>query len=321
MVLCDLEGRPRKEAARLLGLPEGTLSSRLAQARALLAGRLSRRGVALSGGALAAALAGGAATAAVPVKLVVSTAKVAALVAAGNAAAAVTPAALLMREFQRGTLMAKLKVCAALAAAAGLLCVGGLAYQAAGQPPAPRPGKAAEVRLEGGGDARPLTELELLRKEVDILKLQVEVLQEQVRALRGGAGARAKGAPEYRKLVEEKDTPRRLPADKEKPHRDADKDTKRGSPADQDSPHRGAGEDTKRPPPEGKDLPFHRGDGRYRLEKSADAVQQAEDALKALRQARDPEARRRAAEDLERAVRRLRGQPARTAAPDPPAQP
>src|SRR5262249_23907846 len=56
IVLCDLEGRARKEAARLLKVPEGTLSSRLATGRQLLARRLARRGVALSGGALAVAL-------------------------------------------------------------------------------------------------------------------------------------------------------------------------------------------------------------------------------------------------------------------------
>src|SRR5205807_805294 len=33
VVLCDVEGRPRKEAARQLRIPEGTLSSRLATAR------------------------------------------------------------------------------------------------------------------------------------------------------------------------------------------------------------------------------------------------------------------------------------------------
>ena len=46
VVLCDVEGRPRKEAARQLRIPEGTLSSRLATARQRLARRLSRRGVA-----------------------------------------------------------------------------------------------------------------------------------------------------------------------------------------------------------------------------------------------------------------------------------
>ena len=58
VVLCDLEGKTRKEAARQLGWPPGTLACRLARARVLLARRLTARGLALSGGALAAALLG-----------------------------------------------------------------------------------------------------------------------------------------------------------------------------------------------------------------------------------------------------------------------
>jgi RNA polymerase sigma factor (sigma-70 family) len=45
IVLCDLQGEGRREAARLLGIPEGTLSSRLAMGRRLLAKRLERRGL------------------------------------------------------------------------------------------------------------------------------------------------------------------------------------------------------------------------------------------------------------------------------------
>jgi RNA polymerase sigma factor (sigma-70 family) len=45
LVLCVLCGRPRKEVARKLGVPEGTLASRLAKAREMLADRLQRRGV------------------------------------------------------------------------------------------------------------------------------------------------------------------------------------------------------------------------------------------------------------------------------------
>ena len=48
IVLCDLRGLSREEAAALLGMPEGTLSSRLANGRKKLAARLTKRGVSLS---------------------------------------------------------------------------------------------------------------------------------------------------------------------------------------------------------------------------------------------------------------------------------
>ncbi|HMC63708.1 MAG TPA: sigma-70 family RNA polymerase sigma factor, partial [Gemmataceae bacterium] len=73
VVLCELEGRTRKEVARQLRLPEGTLSSRLATARRMLARRLMRRGIALSAGAMAVALSRGAAAACLPKTLIFST--------------------------------------------------------------------------------------------------------------------------------------------------------------------------------------------------------------------------------------------------------
>src|SRR5207302_2153932 len=56
VVLCDLEGLPRAAAASQLGIPEGTLSSRLAHGRKVLAERLSRRGVTTTSAVVAAAL-------------------------------------------------------------------------------------------------------------------------------------------------------------------------------------------------------------------------------------------------------------------------
>src|SRR5262249_1079153 len=49
VVLCDLEGHTRTEAAARLGWPEGTVAARLARGRALLGKRVLRGAVALSG--------------------------------------------------------------------------------------------------------------------------------------------------------------------------------------------------------------------------------------------------------------------------------
>jgi uncharacterized protein Veg len=55
VVLCELEGRSRRDAAILLGIPEGTISSRLATAHRMLEKRLRARGfeVVCVGGVLA----------------------------------------------------------------------------------------------------------------------------------------------------------------------------------------------------------------------------------------------------------------------------
>jgi RNA polymerase sigma factor (sigma-70 family) len=83
IVLCDLEGRSRKEVARQLKIPEGTLSSRLTTARRLLAKRMTRHGFSVSGGALALAVAHETTSAAVPATLVSSTVKAATLTTTG----------------------------------------------------------------------------------------------------------------------------------------------------------------------------------------------------------------------------------------------
>src|SRR4029077_19635032 len=92
VVLCDLEGRTRREVARQLGIPVGTLSGRLTIARRLLAKRLARRGLGLSGGAFIAALAEETASASVPSPLVASMVEAATAVTAGQAAAGLVSA-------------------------------------------------------------------------------------------------------------------------------------------------------------------------------------------------------------------------------------
>src|SRR5262249_14704638 len=74
IVLCDLQGMGHKEAARQLGWPIGTVSSRLSRARAMLAKRLARRGVSLSVGSLAVLLAQESASASMPTQLIGPTA-------------------------------------------------------------------------------------------------------------------------------------------------------------------------------------------------------------------------------------------------------
>lgn len=94
IVLSDLEGRTRKEVAAQLGCPEGTVASRLVRARSMLAKRLTQRGVALSGGALAVVLSQSTGSAGVPAAVVSSTINAASLCAAGQAAIPVKVAAL-----------------------------------------------------------------------------------------------------------------------------------------------------------------------------------------------------------------------------------
>jgi RNA polymerase sigma factor (sigma-70 family) len=88
IVLCDLEGKTRKEAAQQLGVPDGTLGARLARARAMLAKRLARQGLPVSGAALATMLWQDQATAGVPASVARSTLTAVSLAVAGKVGAA-----------------------------------------------------------------------------------------------------------------------------------------------------------------------------------------------------------------------------------------
>jgi RNA polymerase sigma factor (sigma-70 family) len=125
VVLCDLEGKTHKEAARQLGLPQGTVSGRLSRARAMLARRLTKRGLAVSGGSLAVLVSRQGASASVPAAVVSSTVKVATLLAAGQQLAAgpvSTQVAALMGGVLRIMLLKKLRIVSALLLVGVLAC-------------------------------------------------------------------------------------------------------------------------------------------------------------------------------------------------------
>jgi RNA polymerase sigma factor (sigma-70 family) len=140
LVLCDLENKPLKDAARQLEVPLGTVASRLARARTLLVSRLTARGVALSSAALATELSSGAALAAVAPSLVGPTLKAAAAFAAGQTLAGVTANATALANAALAALTAartKVVLTTVLLLGAALAGVGGLVYRAwaAGQHP------------------------------------------------------------------------------------------------------------------------------------------------------------------------------------------
>jgi RNA polymerase sigma factor (sigma-70 family) len=117
IILCDLEGRTRQEAARQLDWPEGTVAGRLARGREMLHKRLLRRGVTLSLATLSAVLTQKTALATLPATLVSSTIKAAALVAVGQIAAEgviSAKVATLTGEVMKTMLLTKLKTIAAI---------------------------------------------------------------------------------------------------------------------------------------------------------------------------------------------------------------
>ncbi len=120
VIQCDLEGRTRRTVARQLRIPEGTVASRLATGRKLLAKRLARHGLLVTGGSLAAVIAERAAAAGVPATVHVVT-------TAGAVSARV---AMLTEGVVKAMLIAKLKTMTLAVLLFGTVTLGGgmLAY-------------------------------------------------------------------------------------------------------------------------------------------------------------------------------------------------
>ena len=188
VVLCCLEGHTHEEAARRLGCPRKTVTTRLTRACERLRGRLTRRGLALSAGALALLLAQQGAKAA-PVALTEVTIKAATLFAAGEVAAAGSVSALaltLTKEVLKAMWVAKLKTTAILLASVmgigAALGVCAMQSSAAAKPEADN-GVAPKLD-ERSKEAEALKELEGDWKVVELVKDGRKATEEGMKEMR-----------------------------------------------------------------------------------------------------------------------------------------
>jgi RNA polymerase sigma factor (sigma-70 family) len=192
IILCDLEGQTRKDVEEQLQLAAGTLSSRLARARRILADRLTRRGIVLVSGALWACPQ---ATAALPAALVAATAHRAVLVAAGQFGTISSSVSVLMKAGVKAMFISKLKATVATVVVLASLGAGSLVYSGGGG--------------TQSGPAKPQSELEKLRKENELLKVNLRVTLEKIQVLENELSAfkgrdRAGGETPYADWLETK---------------------------------------------------------------------------------------------------------------------
>jgi len=179
IVLCDLEGKTHKEAARQMGWPVGTLSTRLQRARALLAKRLARRGVGLSAGGVAILLCEQVAQASLPVAVLSSTIQAGTIHAAGPAAGVLSArVAELTEAMLKAMLLAKLKITVALVLAVGIVGSGTglLTYQRLAAQPADKQ-EEATAKLRPQPDSRSKHNLEAANANVKAAEAQLRLAE------------------------------------------------------------------------------------------------------------------------------------------------
>jgi RNA polymerase sigma factor (sigma-70 family) len=179
VVLCDLLGLTIREAAGRVGCPQKTLGTRLRRGRSLLAGRLTRRRVAISAAALAVVLSRSA-TAATPLPLIATTVQAAIGFAAGSTAA-VSPAVAALTQGVSSVMLPKtlksvvLLACAVVALAG--LSAGSLSHLSGGRttpaalaadvssgPADQAPAKNSLAKLKEAKPVRLFTYLDLLHR-------------------------------------------------------------------------------------------------------------------------------------------------------------
>jgi RNA polymerase sigma factor (sigma-70 family) len=179
IVLCDLEGRSRKEVARQLGWAEGSLSSRLARGRAMLAKRLTRHGLALSAETLAFSLSRNTASACLPPSLVSATVKAASVIAAGPAAATTlisAQVAAITEGILKTMLLTKLKTMAIVSCIVCLLGVGVGASLLSGQTPAAE-SQPTERKTGGAAKNSSATRANESERKIEDLQCRLEMAQ------------------------------------------------------------------------------------------------------------------------------------------------
>jgi RNA polymerase sigma factor (sigma-70 family) len=202
ILLCDLEGKTGRVAARQLKVPEGTLAGRLRTARVMLARRLARHGLVLSGGALAMAISQNAASACAPPTAVSMTLKTATLFAAGKSAAGKSAAGgmisaqvtALTEGVLKSMYLTKLKsAMVAFLVVAGLGGTAGLTWQM--QPSAQAAAEAMQTSTAQAED-RANANLRKAEKDFEIAIKRLEQARTELERARA-ALAQFKGAPQH----------------------------------------------------------------------------------------------------------------------------